>query len=70
MSAISSAFRAAPGPAGCAETYPHGVRIGVRFTNFLSPETLRLVVRADFMPTTKPMRRAPCGADGPSLLLA
>lgn len=34
---------------GCAETNRHGDRIAVRFINFLTPETLRLVVRADFM---------------------
>lgn len=34
---------------GCAETYRNGNRIGVRFINTMELETLRKVVRADFM---------------------
>lgn len=35
---------------GCAEVYrTNENRVGVKFINLLTPETLRLVVRADFM---------------------
>jgi hypothetical protein len=34
---------------GCAEVSRRADRIAVRFINLLTPETLRLVVRADFM---------------------
>src|ERR1700710_373643 len=34
---------------GCAEIYRTGNRVGVKFINLLTPETLRLVVRPDFL---------------------
>ncbi len=34
---------------GCAEMHRNENRVAVRFINLLTPETLRLVVRADFM---------------------
>lgn len=34
---------------GCAEMHRSENRVAVRFINLLTPETLRLVVRADFM---------------------
>ncbi|TCR93110.1 hypothetical protein EV561_101556 [Rhizobium sp. BK376] len=34
---------------GCAEKHRSDNRVTVRFINLLTPETLRLVVRADFM---------------------
>jgi hypothetical protein len=34
---------------GCAEVYRSDNRVNVRFINLLTPDTLRLVVRADFM---------------------
>jgi hypothetical protein len=34
---------------GCAEKNRNDNRVTVRFINLLTPETLRLVVRADFM---------------------
>ncbi|MGO4439698.1 PilZ domain-containing protein [Rhizobium sp. RAF56] len=38
---------------GCAEVYRNGNRIGVRFINIVELETLRRVVRADFMTGNK-----------------
>ena len=34
---------------GCAEVYRNDNRVGVKFINLLTPETLRLVVRTDFL---------------------
>ncbi|TCL76240.1 PilZ domain-containing protein [Rhizobium sp. BK251] len=34
---------------GCAEVYRNDSRVGVKFINLIDPETLRRIVRADFM---------------------